>query len=204
MGICMEQYVITISRQFGSMGRSIAKDLSENLGIEFLDRDIVEATAKRMGLPVSVISDEEESMKSTFFRRQYPLGMGMSSLKDEIFYTQKNIIRDFAAKGSCIIVGRCADYALADEPHCLNIFIRSNMDDRIKRISERLNVPENKAKDIIKKKDKERSSYYNYYTSKKWGDARSYDLCLNTSQISVEDSIELILKYRECMRSHNK
>ena len=204
MGICMEQYVITISRQFGSMGRSIAKELSENLGIEFLDRDIVEATAKRMGLPVSVISDEEESMKSTFFRRQYPLGMGMSSLKDEIFYTQKNIIRDFAAKGSCIIVGRCADYALADEPHCLNIFIRSNMDDRIKRISERLNVPENKAKDIIKKKDKERSSYYNYYTSKKWGDARSYDLCLNTSQISVEDSIELILKYRECMRSHNK
>ena len=200
----MEQYVITISRQFGSMGRSIAKELSENLGIEFLDRDIVEATAKRMGLPVSVISDEEESMKSTFFRRQYPLGMGMSSLKDEIFYTQKNIIRDFAAKGSCIIVGRCADYALADEPHCLNIFIRSNMDDRIKRISERLNVPENKAKDIIKKKDKERSSYYNYYTSKKWGDARSYDLCLNTSQISVEDSIELILKYRECMRSHNK
>ena len=186
------------------MGRSIAKELSENLGIEFLDRDIVEATAKRMGLPVSVISDEEESMKSTFFRRQYPLGMGMSSLKDEIFYTQKNIIRDFAAKDSCIIVGRCADYALADEPHCLNIFIRSNMDDRIKRISERLNVPENKAKDIIKKKDKERSSYYNYYTSKKWGDARSYDLCLNTSQISVEDSIELILKYRECMRNHNK
>lgn len=90
----MEQYVITISRQFGSMGRSIARELSEILGIEFLDRDIVEATAKRMGLPVSVISDEEESMKSTFFRRQYPLGMGMSSLKDEIFLTQKNIIRD--------------------------------------------------------------------------------------------------------------
>ena len=111
----MEQYVITISRQFGSMGRSIAKELSENLGIEFLDRDIVEATAKRMGLPVSVISDEEESMKSTFFRRQYPLGMGMSSLKDEIFYTQKNIIRDFAAKGSCIIVGRCADFGRHSE-----------------------------------------------------------------------------------------
>ena len=111
----MEQYVITISRQFGSMGRSIARELSEILGIEFMDRDIVEATAKRMGLPVSVISNEEESMKSTFFRRQYPLGMGMSSLKDEIFYTQKNIIRDFAAKGSCIIVGRCADYILEED-----------------------------------------------------------------------------------------
>ena len=125
-------------------------------------------------------------------------------LNHKVFLAQFDAIKKIAANESCVIVGRCADYALADEPHCLNIFIRSNMDDRIKRISERLNVPENKAKDIIKKKDKERSSYYNYYTSKKWGDARSYDLCLNTSQISVEDSIELILKYRECMRSHNK
>ena len=201
----MEQYVITISRQFGSMGRSIAKELSTILGIEFMDRDIVEATAKRMGLPVSVISDEEESMKSTFFRRQYPLGMGMSSLKDEIFYTQKNIIRDFAAKDSCIIVGRCADYALADEPHCLNIFIRSNMDDRIKRISERLNVPENKAKDIIKKKDKERSSYYNYYTSKKWGDAAGYDLSLNTATLGIDGTIHMIrefVAYKE--KEHDK
>ena len=108
-------------------------------------------------------------------------------LNHKVFLAQFDAIKKIAANESCVIVGRCADYALADEPHCLNIFIRSNM-----------------AKDIIKKKDKERSSYYNYYTSKKWGDARSYDLCLNTSQISVEDSIELILKYRECMRSHNK
>ena len=132
----MEQYVITISRQFGSMGRSIARELSEILGIEFLDRDIVEATAKRMGLPVSVISDEEESMKSTFFRRQYPLGMGMSSLKDEIFLTQKNIIRDFAAKGSCIIVGRCADYVLKDL-NPIRIFAYADMPSKIKRCMER-------------------------------------------------------------------
>ena len=134
----MEQYVITISRQFGSMGRSIARELSEILGIEFLDRDIVEATAKRMGLPVSVISDEEESMKSTFFRRQYPLGMGMSSLKDEIFLTQKNIIRDFAAKGSCIIVGRCADYILEDIPNHLNVYVYAPDEARLKNCVENL------------------------------------------------------------------
>ena len=86
-------------------------------------------------------------------------------LNHKVFLAQFDAIKKIAANESCVIVGRCADYALADEPHCLNIFIRSNMDDRIKRISERLNVPENKAKDIIKKKDKERSSYYNYYTS---------------------------------------
>jgi len=155
----MEQYVITISRQFGSMGRSIAKELSENLGIEFLDRDIVEATAKRMGLPVSVISDEEESMKSTFFRRQYPLGMGMSSLKDEIFYTQKNIIRDFAAKGSCIIVGRCADYILEDIPNHLNVFVYAPEEARLKNCVENLQMDpqtakkEKKVGDAVKKGD---------------------------------------------------
>ena len=192
MGICMEQYVITISRQFGSMGRSIAKELSENLGIEFLDRDIVEATAKRMGLPVSVISDEEESMKSTFFRRQYPLGMGMSSLKDEIFYTQKNIIRDFAAKGSCIIVGRCADYALEENPNVLSIFIKADMQDRIRRIAKLYDLSDAKAKDKITKIDKQRASYYNYYTSKRWGEVDSYDLCLNSSVFGIDGTVDMI------------
>ena len=88
----MEQYVVTISRQFGSLGRSIAARLSEILGIDFLDRDIVEATARRMGQSVTVISDEEENSKSTFFRRKYPLGTGMSTLQDEIFAVQTNKI----------------------------------------------------------------------------------------------------------------
>ena len=147
----MEQYVITISRQFGSMGRSIARELSEILGIEFLDRDIVEATAKRMGLPVSVISDEEESMKSTFFRRQYPLGMGISSLKDEIFLTQKNIIRDFAAKGSCIIVGRCADYILEDIPNHLNVYVYAPDEARLKNCVENLQMDPQTAKKCCQK-----------------------------------------------------
>ena len=163
MGICMEQYVITISRQFGSMGRSIAKELSENLGIEFLDRDIVEATAKRMGLPVSVISDEEESMKSTFFRRQYPLGMGMSSLKDEIFYTQKNIIRDFAAKGSCIIVGRCADYILEDIPNHLNVFVYAPEEARLKNCVENLQMDPQTAKKMMRDVDAARNRYHKAY-----------------------------------------
>ena len=149
----MEQYVITISRQFGSMGRSIARELSEILGIEFLDRDIVEATAKRMGLPVSVISDEEESMKSTFFRRQYPLGMGMSSLKDEIFLTQKNIIRDFAAKGSCIIVGRCADYILEDIPNHLNVYVYAPDEARLKNCVENLQMDPQTAKKMMRDVD---------------------------------------------------
>ena len=185
----MEQYVITISRQFGSMGRSIARELSEILGIEFLDRDIVEATAKRMGLPVSVISDEEESMKSTFFRRQYPLGMGMSSLKDEIFQqaivvhqqaipvggeplpvdaearpvTQKNIIRDFAAKGSCIIVGRCADYILEDIPNHLNVYVYAPDEARLKNCVENLQMDPQTAKKMMRDVDAARNRYHKAY-----------------------------------------
>ena len=204
--------IITIGRQYGSAGHSIGKILADDLGIKYYDKELLERAAKDSGLCQELFENHDEKPTNSFLYSlvmdSYSFGYGSTMmdmpLNQKVFLAQFDAIKKISQDGPCVIVGRCADYALADEPHCLNIFIRSNMDDRIKRISERLNVPENKAKDIIKKKDKERSSYYNYYTSKKWGDARSYDLCLNTSQISVEDSIELILKYRECMRSHNK
>ena len=204
--------IITIGRQYGSAGHSIGKILADDLGIKYYDKELLERAAKDSGLCQELFENHDEKPTNSFLYSlvmdSYSFGYGSTMmdmpLNQKVFLAQFDAIKKISQDGPCVIVGRCADYALADEPHCLNIFIRSNMDDRIKRISERLNVPENKAKDIIKKKDKERSSYYNYYTSKKWGDARSYDLCLNTSQISVEDSIELILKYRECMRNHNK
>ena len=204
--------IITIGRQYGSGGKEIGKKLAEYYNIPFYDKELLKVAAKESGICEEMFENFDEKPTTSFLYSlvmdPYALGYNAASfdmpLNQKVFLASFDAIKKVADEGPCIIVGRCADYALADEPHCLNIFIRSNMDDRIKRISERLNVTENKAKDIIKKKDKERSSYYNYYTSKKWGDARSYDLCLNTSQISVEDSIELILKYRECMRSHNK
>ena len=118
-----EKYVITISRQFASMGRSIAKKLAEELGIEFYDRDIVEQTARRMGLPVSTISDTEESANNIYYKRIYPLGMAIKSMQDEVFMVQQNIIRDLADRESCIIVGRCADEVLKDHPRLLNVHV---------------------------------------------------------------------------------
>ena len=205
--------IITIGRQYGSAGREIGSKVAEAFGIKLYDKEMLARAAKESGICEEIFETHDEKPTNSFLYSlvmdTYSMGYSGSTYTDmpinhKVFLAQFDAIKKIADEGPCILVGRCADYALADEPHCLNIFIRSNMDDRIKRISERLDVPENKAKDIIKKKDKERSSYYNYYTSKKWGDARSYDLCLNTSQISVEDSIELILKYRECMRNHNK
>ncbi len=206
--------IYTIGREFGSLGKQIGRELADKLGIKFYDRELLQEAAKESGLCEEIFESHDEKPTNSFL---YSLVMDTYSggsyssvpfmdmpLNHKVFLAQFDTIKKIAENESCVIVGRCADYALADNPNCLNIFVRSNMDDRIKRISKRLDVTESKAKDIIKKKDKERSSYYNYYTSKKWGDARSYDLCLNTSQISVEDSIELILQYREFMRKNMK
>jgi cytidylate kinase len=124
-------------------------------------------------------------------------------LNHKIFLAQFDSIKKIAQQESCVIVGRCADYALADEPDCINIFVHANLDDRIKWISKRMNITESKAKDQIQKNDKQRASYYNYYTSKKWGDSRSYDLTLNTSKLTTDQCVELIIKYRECMNARN-
>ncbi len=206
--------IYTIGREFGSLGKQVGRELADKLGIKFYDRELLQEAAKESGLCEEIFESHDEKPTNSFL---YSLVMDTYSggsyssvpfmdmpLNHKVFLAQFDTIKKIAENESCVIVGRCADYALADNPNCLNIFVRSNMDDRIKRISKRLDVTESKAKDIIKKKDKERSSYYNYYTSKKWGDARSYDLCLNTSQISVEDSIELILQYREFMRKNMK
>ena len=202
--------IYTIGREFGSLGKQVGQELAKKLGIKFYDRELLQEAAKVSGLCEEIFESHDEKPTNSFL---YSLVMDTYSggsyssvpfmdmpLNHKVFLAQFDTIKKIAQNEPCVIVGRCAEYALADEPHCLNILIRSNIEDRIKRICKRLDVTESKAKDIIKKEDKQRSSYYNYYTSKKWGDARSYDLCLNTSQISVEDAVELILKYREFMR----
>ena len=120
-------------------------------------------------------------------------------LNHKVFLAQFETIKKIAERESCVIVGRCADYALADHPDCINTFIKADMSSRIKMISKRANITENKAKDMIQKQDKQRASYYNYYTSKKWGDSNSYDLCLDSSKLGIDGCVDMILKFREIM-----
>lgn len=120
-------------------------------------------------------------------------------LNHKVFLAQFDTIKNLAEKESCVIVGRCADYALANYPDVMNIFVRADIEDRVKLISKRMDITENKAKDVILKNDKQRASYYNYYTSKTWGDTSSYDLTINTSKISVDNAVDLILDFRKYM-----
>ena len=185
-----EKYVITISRQFASMGRSIAKKLAEELGIEFYDRDIVEQTARRMGLPVSTISDTEESANNIYYKRIYPLGMAIKSMQDEVFMVQQNIIRDLADRESCIIVGRCADEVLKDHPRLLNVHVFAPKADRLRNCVEKLGMDEATAKKTLPRVDKSRAGYHKVY-----GGGDEYVNChlmLNSSQFGIQASAHLL------------
>jgi len=188
----MNNYVVTISRQFASFGRSIAQKLSQELNVEFYDRDIVEATAKRMGQPIPVISNEEENADSVFFRRKYPLGMGVANIQDEIFNVQTNIIRDFAQKESCIIVGRCAGYILKDHPRCLNVFIYSPYECRLRNCTEVLQMDIKTAKKMIRDVDKARENYRHRYCPGVKSVYDGYDMMIDSSRFGIEKSANIL------------
>ena len=188
----MKQYVVTISRQFGSMGRMIAQQLSRELGVEFYDRDIVEETASRMGLPVSVISNTEENSKSIYFKQQYPLGMGIASMRDEIFLIQKNIIRDLAQKESCIIVGRCADSILMDMENHLNVYIYAPMDARLRNAVELAKLDERTAKKMIREIDRSRELYHRRYCPEYVDPSTNKDIMIDSSRFGAEGTVKIL------------
>ena len=174
------------------MGRCIAQHLSEDLGIPFYDRDIVEETARRMNLPVSTISKEEENAQSIYFKRQYPLGMGLQSMQDEIFMIQKNIIRDLAAKESCIVVGRCADSILADYPHRLSVYIYAPYQVRYDNCIHQLGMIPATAEKMIRSVDKSRVQYHKRYCKGYQNELSGKDLAINSGIFGIQGSAEII------------
>lgn len=205
----MSNFIFTIGREFGSGGRDIGNALAKRLGIKCYDKELLKLAAKESGLCQDIFEHQDERPTSSFL---YSLVMdtysisGYSSapfldmpLNHKVFLAQFETIKKIASQESCIFVGRCADYALVDWNTCMNTFIHADMDYRIKQVMEREKLPENKAKDLIQKTDKQRASYYNYYTNKKWGDCRSYHLTLDSSRLGVEGCVDMILDYKEHM-----
>lgn len=203
----MGNKIYTIGREFGSGGRQVGEKLAERLGIKCYDKELLQRAAKESGFCAEIFENHDEKPTSSFL---YSLVMdtysvsGYSSapfldmpLNHKVFLAQFEAIKKLAAQESCVIVGRCADYALADNPDCLNVFIHAPLDVRIRAVSKRENLTENKAKDLIQKQDKQRASYYNYYSSKKWGDSASYHLSLDSSKLGIDGCVDMILKYRD-------
>lgn len=188
----MEPYVITISRQFASMGRSIAEALSEELGIEYYDRAIVDEVSRRIGLPVSEVSNNEEKAKTNYFHNVFPLGNGTSSLQDEIFSVQKNIIQDLTKKESCIIVGRCGDTVLADHPRHLSVYVYAPYMSRFKNCTEKLGMDEATAKKMIREVDLSRSLYRKRYCLEVKDEYTNRHFMVDSSRFGIDGSMNVI------------
>lgn len=194
--------VITIGREFGTGGHEVGVELAKQLGIPFYDKELLEKAAKESGLCEEIFEAQDEKSTGSFL---FSLVMDTYStnnyasnlftdmpLNQKIFLAQFDAIKTIAKEGPCVIIGRCADYALENEPNVLTVFLRANIEDRIRRTAALYDLKPNKARDKINKVDKSRASYYNYYTSKKWGAAESYDLVIDTAAFGIQGTIDLI------------
>ena len=204
--------IITIERQYGSGGHLIGEKLAESLGIPFYDSELIKVAAKESGICEEIFESFDEKPTTSFLYSlvmdSYSMGYTASGYSDmpinhKIFLAQFDTIKKLAEEASCVMVGRCADYALEDYPNVVSVFITANDDDKIKRLQDLYKVDASKAKDIMIKTDKQRASYYNYYSNKKWSDPRSYDLCLNSS-VTGPEAVDVILNFAKVKQAWRK
>ena len=195
--------IITIGRQYGSGGREIAKMVAEKYGIPYYDKGLLTRAAKESGFCEEMLASHDERPTNSFLYNlvmdTYSFGYNSSfvdvPISQKIFLAQFDTIKKIASEGPCVIVGRCADYALSEFDNCVHVFIHSDEEHKIKRIMERNQVSEKEAKEMMVKKDKQRQSYYNYYSSKKWGRADTYDLTINSGKLGLQGTVDLITQY---------
>jgi cytidylate kinase len=191
--------VITVSREFGSGGRSIGRMVAEKLGYAFYDSELVEEVAKRSGFSPEFIKESGE-YASTRHSLLFSLATANQftanglSVTDRLYLEQSKIIEELAEKGGCVIVGRCADYILRDRTDALHVFIHANMECRAERIVERYGQSDKSPEKRLTEKDQKRKVYYKNYTGRNWGEAQNYDLCLNSSTLGLEACAEFIVR----------
>lgn len=202
----MSNTIITIGRQFGSGGREIGNKLAADLGIKIYDKEMLDRAAKDSGICQALFETHDEKPTNSFLYSlvmdTYSMGyasgaMNEMPLNHKVFLAQFEAIKKIAEEGPCILVGRCADYALDSYENVMSVFIHASLEARIRRIARIYDLTDAKAKDMIQKADKKRASYYNYYTNKKWGDAASYDFCLDSSKLGIDGTVEAIKKLIE-------
>ncbi len=199
-----DNLVITIGRENGSGGREIGKMLSEELGIGYYDEELLDRAAEDSGLARELFETNDEKPTSSFLYSMvvdsfnYSIGYSSKSgysnmpIDQRVFMAEFDAIKSIADEESCVIIGRCGDYALADYPNMISVFITCDEAVKITRLMRRHNVTESQAKDMMVKTDKKRASYYNYYSGKRWGDSKSYDLCINSCRLGIEGTVEII------------
>lgn len=190
----MKHKIITISREFGSGGRTIGKKLADNLGVKCYDREIIEEVASQSGFSENYISEKGEygpkgKLSKAFASRGYYNGL---TNEDYIWTIQSRFIRELAEKEACVIVGRCADYVLRERGDVLRVFIHSDIGSRAERIVKVYGESDIAPEKRLRDKDKRRAAYYQFYTEMKWGESRNYHLCLDSGALGIDQCVEIL------------
>ena len=193
-------YVICIGRQPGSGGLLIGKKLAQELGLNFYDKELLQLASQESGLGKEFFEKYDEKTIHNLYGGLVGIqGSFMGEINagyylnnENLFSIQSKVIRNLAEKESCIFVGRCSDYILKEHPRCLSVFITADICDRVKRVSQDLDLNESKAIAYLNKMDKKRANYYNYFTNKKWGEATSYHISINSSVLGIDSTVEII------------
>lgn len=196
--------IVTIGREYGSGGRLIAKALSEKLGIPFYDKEVIQGVAQKTGFAENFVRDAERRPTNSFMYDLYFSTQSLS-IPDQVFIAQSGVIKDLAEKGGCVIVGRCADYILREHANLLRVFVYAPVEERVRRAREQYGDTQDNLEGYVIRQDKQRASYYNYFTSIRWGDRKSYDLCLN-SALGLDTAVEIVkaaaLAREEALSAH--
>ncbi len=196
--------IITITRQYGSGGHDIGQLLSEKLGIKFYDKELISLAAKESDVDPEIFEQADEKPTNSLLYSLsvglYNYGNGFGSMgdlpvNDKLYIAQHKVLKDLAEKEPFIVVGRCADYVLKDYPNVIKVFIHADLEVRIKRALQEYDIEPARAKHAVVKADKNRANYYSFYSGQKWGQADNYDLCINTTHLSIEQAVDVIINY---------
>ena len=197
-----EKYVITIGRQLGSGGKQIGELLAKQLNISCYDKELIQIASKESGLCKEFFEKADEKSGVSLFGSLFNIssfGIDIYTnnylCNESLFKIQSDVIRNLSEEHSCVFVGRCADYILRDHPQLLKVFICADTEERIRNIAIQKNLSKEKAALLIEQTDKKRAGYYNYYSNKTWGMATSYDLCINSSHLGIEETAGYILQF---------
>lgn len=197
----MKHFVLTIGRQLGSGGRSVAKIVAAHYGINVYDKKLIDMVAEESGLSKTFFEQADEHVSRSFLHFLFA-GRGTDShhadsplSNDALFRMQSDVIRQLAARESCIILGRCADYILRDDPDLISVYFTADMADRAQRYARHDGTTTDEARAIIAKGDRQRDDYYGYYTNRRWGDAANYQFCMNTSVLGIEATAQVLIGY---------
>lgn len=198
-----DRIIIALSRQFGSGGHNIGKRLAKALDIPFYDEELIVEASRKSGITEGMVKAVEEGPAGSLLyaiAAGSPFATGTTNvvlpempMADKVFIAQSEVIHQYAKNGSCVIVGRCADHVLKNDPDLLSVFIGRDRDERVQQVRKIYNLNEKKAADLVKKTDKRRASYIAYYTDSRWGAAENYDICLDSGTLG-EDGCVAVLK----------